>query len=432
MPVDDHDHGHDQAQEHDHDHDYDHEDRFEERLGEALRQAGGAYETDRRALVAAGETRGHRLLLRRRAAVVAGVASVALVGLGGALLVPGGDDGRQSVATGAKTPVASATPKASYTGDELIGILEKLLPRGEFGSAEARGTDEKLPPYAQVVYNDGKGKAAVAVGFDRILPGSEQARQTVECPDKVLTPHDSCAVTRLPDGSALKIVQGYEYPDRRADTKLWTADLVTPKGQHVGVSEWNAAAEKGAPVSRAEPPLSTARLKTLATAGAWLSVVDAIPVDPKAPTAAPAQPSGIGRGAIASTLVSLLPKGVKVVAKSGLDGGYAYVVVDDGKGRSLVQINVQPNMSDVEHQLLGADAETLADGTKVVTREEPGEGGAGVVMWTADTIRTDGFRVVVSAFNSGSQETAATRPAPALSTKQLRAIALSAKWRGLG
>ncbi|PBC96511.1 hypothetical protein BX281_4507 [Streptomyces sp. Ag82_O1-15] len=431
MPVDDHHHDHDRY--HDHHRGNDHEDRFEVRLGEALHQAGGAYDTDRRALVAAGATRGRRLLLRRRAAVVAGVASVALVGLGGALLVPGGDDGRQSVATGARTPVASATPKASYTGDELIGMLEKLLPRGEFSSAQARGTDDKLPPYAQVVHNDGKGKAAIAVGFDRVLPGSEQARQTVECPDKVLTPYDRCVVTRLSDGSALRIFQGYEYPDRRADTKLWTADLVTPKGQHVSVSEWNAAAEKGAPVSRAEPPLSTARLKTLATAGAWLGVVDAIPVDPRAPTAAPAQPSGIDGRAVTSTLVSLLPKGVKVVAKSGPDSGYAYVVVDDGKGRSLVQINVQPNMSDVEHQLFGADAETLADGTKVVTHKEPGEkGGAGVVMWTADTIRTDGFRVVVSAFNSGSQEAAATRTTPALTTKQLRAIALSAKWRGLG
>src|SRR5690242_9837810 len=117
MPVDDRDHDHNQ------DHDY--EDRFEERLGGALHQAGGAYETDRRALVTAGEARGHRLLLRRRAAVVGGVASVALMGLGGTLLLPGsGGDGQRSVATGAKTPVASATPKASYTGDQLIGILE--------------------------------------------------------------------------------------------------------------------------------------------------------------------------------------------------------------------------------------------------------------------------------------------------------------------
>ena len=41
-------------------------------------------------------------------------------------------------------------------------------------------------------------------------------------------------------------------------------------------------------------------------------------------------------------------------------------------------------------------------------------------MWTVDTIRTDGTRVVVSAFNSGAQNTAATRDAPALTMEQLR------------
>lgn len=427
MPVDRHDHDHD-----------DHQDRFEERFGEALHQAGGAYETDRLALVADGELRGRRLLLRRRrAAVVAGAASIALVGFGGALLVPGDGGGQRSVATGAKTPTVSAAPKPSFSGDELVGMLKKLLPKGEFSKAEARGTDAQLPPYAQVVYDDGKGEAVVAVGLDRVVPGGEQTRQTTACPDKTLTPYDSCATTRLPDGSALKLFQGYEYPDRRVDTKLWTADLVTPEGQHVSVSEWNAAAEKGAPVSRAEPPLSTAQLRTLVTAGTWRDVVDAIPVEPKAPTTAlttaPAQPTGIGGAAIGSALVSLLPKGVEVVSKSDDGSGeYAYVVVDDGKGKSLVQINVQPNMSDVEDQLFGPGTQTLPDGTKVVTRKEPGEkGGSGVVMWTADTIRTDGFRVVVSAFNSGSQETAATRATPALTLKQLRTIALSAKWRGL-
>ncbi len=197
------------------------------------------------------------------------------------------------------------------------------------------------------------------------------------------------------------------------------------------MSEWNAAAEKGAPVSGPDPVSRTVEDARHGRRVAGRRRRD--PGGPRAPTAAPAQPSGIDGGAVASTLVSLLPKGVKVVAKSGPDSGYAYAVVDDGKGRSLVQINVQPSMSDVEHQLFGAGTETLADGTKVITREEPGKkGGTSVVMWTADTIRTDGFRVVVSAFNSGSQVTAATRTTPALTTKQLRAIALSAKWRGLG
>lgn len=51
-------------------------------------------------------------------------------------------------------------------------------------------------------------------------------------------------------------------------------------------------------------------------------------------------------------------------------------------------------------------------------------------MWTVDTIRKDGFRVVISAFNSGAQNTAATRATPALTMTQLKAIATSGKWQG--
>jgi len=50
------------------------------------------------------------------------------------------------------------------------------------------------------------------------------------------------------------------------------------------------------------------------------------------------------------------------------------------------------------------------------------------VMWTVDTIRTDGRRVVISELNSGAPHDDATREAPALTMKQLREIALSPKW----
>lgn len=53
-----------------------------------------------------------------------------------------------------------------------------------------------------------------------------------------------------------------------------------------------------------------------------------------------------------------------------------------------------------------------------------------MVMWTVDRIRKNGFRVVISAFNSGAQNTAATRTTPALTMTQLKAIATSGKWRG--
>ncbi|MER5214172.1 hypothetical protein ABT063_27265 [Streptomyces sp. NPDC002838] len=199
---------------------------------------------------------------------------------------------------------------------------------------------------------------------------------------------------------------------------------------------------------------STAGLALVGVGGALLALpgggspdreqrsVAAAPTATAGPTATPRKPApsapeasvpvSVGGDTIGRTLAGLLPDGLDVVAKGGQETEFAYLVVDDGKGRSMVQINVQPGMSDVEGQLFGADAETLADGTKVTTLQRPGEkGGAGVVTWTADTIRTDGLRVVVSAFNSGAQDTAATRETPALTLEQLRQIAISPKWARL-
>ncbi|MBW8792630.1 MAG: hypothetical protein JF597_03255 [Streptomyces sp.] len=423
-----------ERQHNDSDNDNNHDDAFEVRLSAALHDAGDTFDADRGALVAGGSVRGRRLRLWRRTTVLGGTAGVALAGVGGALLVPwSGAPSERPPAAVSTNPHPTVSPTArAVTSDEMISTLERLLPEGKFGKAEGRGVDASEPlvaPYAQVVFDDGQGPGAVSVAVNRVLPGGYDARQAVRCPDKVYTPYDSCSTSRLPDASVVTVVKGYEYPDRRVDTKLWTANLVTPDGHHVSVSEWNAAAEKDAPISRVEPPLSAGQLKKLAAAQEWRGVVDAIPEDPRQTQEPPAaQEDG---GAIRKTLTSLVPKGLKVVAHgSDDDAQFTYVVVDDGKGRSLVQINVQPDMSDVAGQLFGAGSETLADGTRVAERKQPGEkGGAGVVMWTVDTLRTDGFRVVVSAFNSGSQQSAATRTAPALTLKQLRAIALSPKWR---
>ncbi|MFF7903580.1 hypothetical protein ACIP4X_08320 [Streptomyces sp. NPDC088817] len=129
-------------------------------------------------------------------------------------------------------------------------------------------------------------------------------------------------------------------------------------------------------------------------------------------------------------LSRLVPHGIEIVSRSGPDDdGFGYVVLDDGRGRSLVQVNVQPDMRDVEKQLFGPDAKVLPDGTKVATRKQPGEKGIpGIVWWSADTIRPDGRRVVISAFNSGAQNTPATRKDPVLTMKQLEAIATAPTW----
>ncbi|GKQ41038.1 hypothetical protein ALMP_75570 [Streptomyces sp. A012304] len=417
-------------------------DPFEDRLSAALRQAGGTFDTNRAALAAAGQARGRRLRLRR-AAFVGGAAGLALVGVGGALVVSSG--GSQGPSQTASVAASRTAAPASYSADDVIRTLEKLLPKGRVSGRQGRGSHEELPPSALVVYDDGKGAAAVSVGLDRVLSGAETgdggfdpAGAAMRCPDAVpgaQSAFDSCRTEKLPDGSVLTVYQGYEYPDRRTDTKSWGAELVTSAGQRVSVQEWNSPAQKGQPVSRPEPPLSPAQLKKLASAPQWRAVIDAIPerAGKPAPAASDAGPPPAPSGkAIQQTLAGLLPKGLEVVARGGQDTEFAYVVVDDGKGESYVQINVQPDMSDVAGQLYGSGSETLPDGTRVATRQGPGEkGGQGVVMWTVDTMRQGGERVVVSAFNSGSQERAATRPEPALTIAQLREIALSPKWSAM-
>ncbi|MGW2828887.1 hypothetical protein, partial [Streptomyces sp. NPDC001286] len=357
----------------------------------------------------------------------------ALVGLGGALLLPGAGGGGPAplgaASVGASRHTASAAP-AAVSGDALIRALEKLLPDGKFGKAQARGTDEEPGPYVSGVYDDGKGAATIAVSLGRVQPGSDEAPQTTECPGKVFMHYDACGTTRLPDGSVVMVMQGYEYPDRRVDTKLWSAELVTPEGHHVSVSEWNAAAEKDAPVTRPEPPLSPARLRQLAAARVWRDAIDATPEVPGRPAGDPTPTATRPAVAVAPTLRSLLPKGRFTVSEdSGDDTGYGYLVVDDGKGKCFVQVNVQDDMSDVAGDLFGSGSEKLPDGTRVAVHQGPSEkGGSGAVMWTVDTMRSDGRRVVISELNSGAPHDAATRTTPALTVARLRTIALSPKW----
>ncbi|MFE7275439.1 hypothetical protein [Streptomyces sp. NPDC057623] len=404
------------------------EEHFEGRLSHALHDVGDRFDPDRTALAAAGRMRGRRL--RRRATMAGGAAGIALVGVGGALLVSwGGAPAPQPSASSVAEQPSGTPPAAPVTDRELIRTLEGLLPEGKFSEQDARGAENpEVPPYVHLVYDDGKGPAAVGVSLDRVEPGSDQARQATDCPDQALVPHDACDSTRLPDGSLLTLFQGYEYPDRRVDTKRWSADLVTPTGQHVSVSEWNAAAEKDAPISRSEPPLSASQLKELVSAQVWRGYVDSMAEDPDKPTAtatpnAPVEPTV---EAILGTLVPLLPKDAEVVEKGD---DYSYVVLDDGKGRGYVQIDVQHGMGDVADELFGDDAETLPDGTKVAFRESGGDKGVdGAVMWTVDTLRPDGFRVVISALNAGTQHDAPSRETPALTKKELREIALSRQW----
>ncbi|MFG2983274.1 hypothetical protein ACGFYQ_18840 [Streptomyces sp. NPDC048258] len=413
---------------------------FEDELGEALRRAGDGFTADRLALVDAGEQRGRRLVARRRASVIGGsVLALALIGTAGAYtggLLDGSGSGRQadvaappalpnggSGKNGSPDPKRAGAGTGAVTAEKLLAAFKALLPGGKLTDTQAHGTDQ--PPMVSGVYDDGGGKAAISVYLSRVDPNGSNARQLTECGDKNLQGYDDCRTEQLADGSKLLLHQGYEYPDRRVDTKVWRAVLLTPQGFMVHASESNAPAEKGAPDSRPNPPLTTAQLKALVTSAAWLPALNDLPPAEREQ----AQPESSGALAYMDAEAALERQvaryGLPVGSKGG-EGGYGYVVLDDGKGMSLVQLNVTKN--ETASGFKGADVTTQPDGTKVKVTQRPTEKGKGVVEWTVDTLRTNGLRVVVSAYNTANQSGAATRETPALTLEQLKEMALAPGW----
>lgn len=438
-----------------------HHDRDTEFLGEfgsALRATGEGFPVDSRPeLVSGGLARGRRRLLRRRLAVTGGALALAAIGVGGvyagSVVTPAKQADKASVASAPRTGVTPApgTGGAATSGagtlkpgpteiplSEIADVLKAHTPAGKWRFDSLEGTGEGVGGY----FDDGQGEAAVGAFLSRAGREPDAGLDMVTCPEKAYVPYDDCDEGRLDDGSRWMVFQGYEYPDKRVETKNWRAVLLTKDGFLVDVSEYNAPAEKDAEISRENPPFSAEQLKTLVTAEAWRPLLKQIPPLPTAPAAGPgkagapgkvrqAPPQITGNG-VTDTLRGLMPKGLTVVDKGG-EGEFGFVVVDDGKGKSLVQINVQYGMDDVADDLFGSgDVTTLPDGRKVKLTRQPGEkGGEGVVWWTADTMTKDGFRVVVGAFNTGAQHEAATRAEPALTMEQLKAIALDPKWAKL-
>lgn len=376
---------------------------------------------DRGELVRGGLANGRRRSARRRAAgVTTSVLLAAAVGVGGAY--GGGLLGDDSA--GASTEAAPPYDIAHTTAT----TLRKLLPHGTFTSADVPKGSGAIPgSRLSGVFDDGKGKAALSFSLSRTAADEDDA---TKCPDKGLATYDHCQATTLPDGSKITILQGYEYPDKREPTKSWYAEVLTPAGTVVNLQEWNAPAEKGAKVSRTDPPLTPAQLKAVVTAEDWNSIAARLPKPPQ-PPAPPKVVAKLPNGnELRKTLKSLLPAGIKVTGQdTSDDGGYTYLLVDDGKGVTRLEINVQPDMGDVEGQLFGSGGPTLPGGTQLVTHKDPGEkGGTGMLLWQADTIRPDGLRVVVMESNGEQQSGPATRPKPALTIDQLSAIATSKTW----
>lgn len=135
-------------------------------------------------------------------------------------------------------------------------------------------------------------------------------------------------------------------------------------------------------------------------------------------------------------LKSLLPKGAKISDEQSQEG-YAALVWDDGRGKSMIGVNAQHDMGDVMDGLMGCEGEyiacqalTLADGTQVKRAKRASEKGGSAVVWLVDTLHPDGRRVIVQEVNSYAEGGPVTRPNPPLTLDRLQTIALDSRWAG--
>ncbi|MFE0632990.1 hypothetical protein ACFW3D_39390 [Streptomyces sp. NPDC058864] len=402
---------------------------FEDDLGAALRRTGDTFSTDSRALVAAGLAQGRSAHRRRTAAVAGTVAAVAAAGVTAALVVPGGsarDVGPATTSSPDPTRPSEDRDKGADDGT-LLGALEHLLPKGRILSR--RASDVETSPYAEVVWDDGHGASTISVGLSRVEPG-----EGVTCPDLALMkPGTTCERTPLPGKATLLVVKGWEYQDDRKGPKNWRATVTGADGRQVMVTEWNAAEEKAKKQSREEPPLTASQLGILARSSQWGPFLESVPELPASNGEPGSEAGGPSAEHILKLLRKLLPQGLKITVPPGQSGGYVHLTVDDGQGATFVEVDFQPYQADLVDDSLYAGATVLPDGTKLVTRRDGGDkGGVGIVRWAADTIRPDGLRVVVTAFNSDGYHRPITRQKPAVSMDALVKAATDSRWKALG
>jgi hypothetical protein len=312
------------------------------------------------------------------------------------------------------------------SGPAMVHLLKTLLPEGKISGAQGSGARRGEAPSAELLFGDGARAVNVKVRLNR-FPVPVPA-QVSECPDTAYHPYSRCTTDMLPGGGRLVLDRSPESEDEPDGPQQYTTLVTYRDGRQVAVSE--AGNPRGRPATTDAPlRLSPKRLAAVATSEAWRPALAAL----RAPRVSSPQVDSVSRmtGAQISGLVTrLLPAGLHVTRKGG-QSGFGHVVADDGQGGSLIAVNVQRwKTDDPSMKELFADADILPDGTRVnVTKAAPQHGGRGAVQRTADTLRPDGLRVVISAVNAPAYLLPASRKEPVLTARQLQDIALDPAWQ---
>jgi hypothetical protein len=402
---------------------------LETRLPEAMRAAVADLQPPP-TLAERGMARGVRMRRRRRAEMVAGVAALAAIAVGGAV-VPGAVGSTARQATTARATVRSTpSPLPTFSSEQVIAILRGLLPTS--GQVTVNAPRPNMYPLSATgSYDDGKGVS----GFNFEVSGDQGITY---CVPRELRPWGKCFVSRLPGGSVVVVDQGFTWPNEPGREKDWSARLVRPNGAFVQIDAYNSAEEKSpAGPTRTNPALGVAQLQAIVSSPRWTPVLDSLAATTPHSVLPPSQ---VMPGAqVLATLKKLLPAGMRTNSDYAQDG-YGLLVTDDGKGEAMLGVDIQAQMKSViaidckqrvsEEQAGTCTRTVLPGGAVLYLTSGPGsKGGEGIVEYVADLIYPDGTRVSAQEANSYSEGAPKTRPLPPLSLDQLSTLVRNPIWR---
>ncbi|ONI75549.1 hypothetical protein BWI15_06790 [Kribbella sp. ALI-6-A] len=158
-----------------------------------------------------------------------------------------------------------------------------------------------------------------------------------------------------------------------------------------------------------------------------------------APTQRPAAPKPATPAGTLATLQSLLPETLQQSSpKSGADGGgmhRAEVVVNDGRGASLIRVSIITTKVLSTCAGLHGTCKVLPDGSvftsyanESITRDRPDKNPWGIKNTVVELFRPDGRMISIYSYNAPRVGVQHTRPNPLFSVAQLTAMATSSEW----
>lgn len=114
---------------------------------------------------------------------------------------------------------------------------------------------------AEGVLDDGHGRAFVSM---LIAPGfGAGSAEEAPCEDDPADKRYTCSRTELADGSVVMASESPEYSDGREPQLQWEVVHYRTDGSTISITEWNAPAQKGVPVTRKTGPLGFGAMKKI-------------------------------------------------------------------------------------------------------------------------------------------------------------------------